>query len=63
MILFLRTSFIDLSMKNYGFSLDDIANPQKGTIAEVFGSGGGTQIELGTTVDWYEKLSLIKEIK
>ncbi|WP_228478925.1 glycohydrolase toxin TNT-related protein, partial [Listeria seeligeri] len=54
---------LDDAMKNYGFSLDDIANPQKGTIAEVFGSGGGTQIELGTTVDWYEKLSLIKEIK
>ncbi|TFJ47550.1 hypothetical protein CKN80_01305 [Carnobacterium divergens] len=54
---------LDDAMKNYGFSLDDIANPQKGTSAEVFGSGGGTQIELGTTVDWYEKLSLIKEIK
>ena len=54
---------LDDAMKNYGFSLDDIANPQKGTIAEVFGSGGGTQIELGTTVNWYEKLSLIKEIK
>ena len=54
---------LDDAMKNYGFSLDDIANPHKGTIAEVFGSGGGTQIELGTTVDWYEKLSLIKEIK
>ncbi|WP_271005157.1 glycohydrolase toxin TNT-related protein [Listeria seeligeri] len=54
---------LDDAMKNYGFSLEDIANPQQGTIAEVFGSGGGTQIELGTTVDWYEKLSLIKEVK
>lgn len=54
---------LDDAMKNYGFSLEDIANPQQGTIAEVFGSDGGTQIELGTTVDWYEKSSLIKEVK
>ncbi|MHC5278958.1 TNT domain-containing protein [Listeria kieliensis] len=50
-------------MKNYHFGFEDIANPQKGKIAEVFGAGGGTQIQLGTVVDWYEKLGLLKELK
>lgn len=50
-------------MKYYDFTLEDIANPQSGKIAKVFGKGGGTQIKLGTAVDWYEKLGLIKEIK
>ncbi|WP_244169927.1 MULTISPECIES: glycohydrolase toxin TNT-related protein [Listeria] len=51
------------SMKDYKFTFKDIANPQQGTIAEVFGAGGGTQIQLGTVVDWYEKLGLLKEVK
>jgi hypothetical protein len=50
-------------MSDYGFDLEDIANPQSGKIAEVFGSGGGTQVKLGTSVSWYEKLGILKEIK
>ncbi len=54
---------LEKSMRRFEFTLEDIANPQKGEIAEVFGAGGGTQIQLGTVVDWYEKLGLLKEIK
>ncbi len=50
-------------MTKFDFSLDDIANPQQGQIADAFAAGGGTQIKLGTTVDWYEQLGLIKEVK
>lgn len=50
-------------MKDYGFGLENMANPQSGIISEVFGSGGGTQIKLGTSVSWYEKLGILKEIK
>jgi hypothetical protein len=50
-------------MNRYHFNLEDMANPQSGIIAEVFGSGGGTQIKLGTSVSWYEKLGILKEIK
>ena len=35
----------------------------KGEIAKVFGAGGGTQIKLGISVSWYEKMGLLKEIK
>ncbi|MBC6308724.1 TNT domain-containing protein [Listeria sp. FSL L7-1582] len=51
------------SMKDYKFTFEDIARPQQGKIAEVFGAGGGSQIQLGTVVDWYEKLGLLKEVK
>ncbi|WP_261983966.1 TNT domain-containing protein, partial [Listeria booriae] len=51
------------SMKDYKFTFEDIASPQQGKIAEVFGAGGGSQIQLGTVVDWYEKLGLLKEVK
>ncbi|HEL1045587.1 TPA: glycohydrolase toxin TNT-related protein, partial [Streptococcus equi subsp. zooepidemicus] len=36
---------LDKLMKDYKFSLDDIATPQKGMIDLVFGSGGGIQIK------------------
>ncbi|MBC2241959.1 hypothetical protein [Listeria booriae] len=48
--------------RKHNFTLVDIANPQQGKVAEVFGAGGGTQIQLGTVVDWYEKLGLLKEV-
>ena len=35
----------------------------KGEIAKVFGVGGGTQIKLGISVSWYEKMGLLKDIK
>ncbi|WP_271005006.1 glycohydrolase toxin TNT-related protein [Listeria seeligeri] len=50
-------------MKDYEFTLSDIANPQTGEISKVFGADGGTQIQLGTVVNWYEKMNLLKEIK
>lgn len=33
-----------------------------GDIAKVSGQGGGTQIQFETSVKWYEKMVLIKEI-
>ncbi|HFR3767570.1 TPA: glycohydrolase toxin TNT-related protein, partial [Streptococcus suis] len=54
---------LDRLMKDYKFTLADMADPQKGTIDIVFGAGGGTQIKFGTSVNWYEKMGLIKEIK
>ena len=38
------------------------SNVSQGEIAEVFGAGGGTQIKR-TSVSWYEKMGLLKEIK
>ena len=35
----------------------------KGEIAKFFGVGGGTQIKLGISVSWYEKMGLLKDIK
>lgn len=45
------------------FYFKDLASVQQGEVVQVFGAGGGTQIQLGTVVDWYEKLNLLKEIK
>ena len=55
---------IELSklMKDRKFTLEDMANPQKGQIAKIFGQGGGTQIQFGTGVVWYEKMGLLKEV-
>ncbi|KRN57322.1 TNT domain-containing protein [Carnobacterium divergens] len=50
-------------MSDYNFNFENMANPQSGIISEVFGSGGGTQIKFGTSVSWYEKLGILKEIK
>ena len=49
-------------MKDRKFTLEDMANPQKGQIARVFGQGGGTQIQFGTSIIWYEKMGLLKEV-
>ncbi|WP_251712965.1 TNT domain-containing protein [Lactococcus ileimucosae] len=53
----------DLAMKEHDFNLEKIATLQMGSIAEVFGAGGGTQIQLGTSISWYEKLGLLEEIQ
>ena len=65
---FSRLSDIDkmslqAELERFGKTLDDLANPQKGQIAKVFGQGGGVQIKFETTVKWYEKMGLLKEIK
>lgn len=49
-------------MNDYGFNLNSMGNPLQGEIAPVFGSGGGQQIKFSTSIEWYEKLGLIKEI-
>lgn len=50
-------------MEDFEFSAADIYNPPKGQIAEVFDQGGGTQIQFGTSINWYEKLGFLEEIK
>ena len=49
-------------MKDRKFTLENMANPQKGQIAKIFGQGGGKQIQFGTSVVWYEKMGLLKEV-
>lgn len=56
-----KDAFID-AMENRGFSLPDLANIRKGEIAEVFGTGGGTQIQLGNSLKYYEDLGLLREV-
>ena len=54
---------LDKLMGDYKFSLKDIAEPKEGMIDIVFGQGGGTQLKFGTSISWYEKLGLIREVK
>ncbi|MBC1530460.1 TNT domain-containing protein [Listeria booriae] len=54
---------IDNVMDKWGLSFEDLANPQQGKVAQVFGAGGGAQIRFITSVKYYEDLGLIKEIK
>ena len=51
-----------MQWKTEGFSLSDLANIQQGEIAKVFGAGGGTQIQLGNSLKYYEDLGLLKEV-
>ncbi|MEI4354531.1 TNT domain-containing protein [Streptococcus suis] len=53
---------VSKEMKKWKLSFDDLANIRKGEIAEVFGQGGGTQIQFGTSVSIYELLGLLKEV-
>ncbi|WP_221644799.1 TNT domain-containing protein [Listeria grandensis] len=54
---------IDDIMEEWGLSFEDLANPQRGDVAQVFGAGGGAQIRFTTSVKYYEQLGLIKEVK
>ncbi len=49
------------AMENRGFSLSDLANIRKGQIARVFGRGG-TQIQLGQSLKYYEDLGILREV-
>ncbi|MBF0818409.1 glycohydrolase toxin TNT-related protein [Streptococcus danieliae] len=49
-------------MKDRKFTLEDMANVQMGKIAKVFGQGDGIQIKFSTSVVWYEKMGLLKEV-
>ena len=51
------------AMRKFDFTFDDLANPLKGKIDKVFGQGGGIQIKFITSVEWYEKLGLLREVK
>ena len=46
----------------YNLNLDDIVDIRQGQIAKMFGQGEGTQIQFGTSVVWYEKMGLLKEV-
>ena len=46
----------------YNLNLDDIVDIRQGQIAKMLGQGGGTQIQFGTSVVWYEKTGLLKEV-
>ncbi|MGJ8731234.1 TNT domain-containing protein [Listeria aquatica] len=54
---------LDILMDKYEFTLSDIVNARQGKIAEIFGDGGGIQIKFETSVSWYEKLGLLREVK
>ena len=54
---------LKMDMEEFGFRPEDIYNPQRGEIAKIFGQGGGIQIQLGTSVNWYEKLGFLREVK
>jgi len=42
--------------------LSDLDSIQQGEITKVFGAGGGTQIQLGNSLKYYEVLGLLKEV-
>ena len=54
---------IRLSLEYYGLDIEELANIRKGKIAKVFGQGGGTQIQFGSSLSFYEDLGLVREIK
>ncbi|MBC6309228.1 TNT domain-containing protein [Listeria sp. FSL L7-1582] len=54
---------LTILMDKYEFSFSDMAKAQQGEVSKVFGSGGGTQIKFETSVEWYEKMGLLKEVK
>ncbi|WP_271005818.1 glycohydrolase toxin TNT-related protein, partial [Listeria seeligeri] len=54
---------IDRVMEKWELSFEDLACPQQGEVATVFGTGGGKQIKFTTNIKYYEILELIKEVK
>ncbi|WP_077941456.1 glycohydrolase toxin TNT-related protein [Listeria ivanovii] len=54
---------IDRVMEKWELSFEDLACPQQGKVATVFGVGGGKQIKFTTNIKYYEILELIKEVK
>ena len=47
----------------YGNPVDVLSDVKKGQIAKVFGQRGGTQIQFGSSLSFYEDLGLVREIK
>ena len=53
---------LSIIMQKRGISFADLATPAKWEITKVFGAGGGTQIQLGNSLKYYEDLCLLKEV-
>lgn len=53
---------LSIIMQKRGISFADLATPAKWEITKVFGAGGGTQIQLGNSLKYYEDLALLKEV-
>ncbi|HEM3598947.1 TPA: TNT domain-containing protein [Streptococcus suis] len=54
---------IKSSLNYYGLDIDELINIRRGEIAKVFGQGGGTQIQFGSSINYYEDLGLIREVQ
>ena len=54
--------YLTKSLSKYGNPIVVLSNIRKGEIAMVFWVGGGTQIQLGLTLQYYEALNLLKEL-
>lgn len=50
------------TLSDYNMELKDLANIRQGEIAKVFGQGGGTQIQFGSSISIYEDLGLLREV-
>ena len=55
--------FLNERLSKYGNPVDVLSDVKKGQIAKVFGQGGGTQIQLGSNLEYYEILGFLKEVK
>ena len=54
--------YLTKSLSKYGNPIGVLSNIRKGEIAMVFGAGGGTQIQLGSNLEYYKALNLLKEV-
>ena len=54
--------YLTKSLSKYGNPIVVLSNIRKGEIAMVFWVGGGTQIQLGLNLQYYEALNLLKEL-
>ena len=50
-------------LSDFNLSIEDLAEVKQGQIAKVFGQGGGTQIQFGSNLEYYEILGFLKEVK
>lgn len=50
-------------LSKYGNPVDVLSNVKKGQVANIFGQGGGIQIQMGSNLEYYEILGFLKEVK
>ena len=55
--------FLNERLSKYGNPVDVLSDVKKGQISKVFGQGGGTQIQFGSNIEYYEILGFLKEVK